>query len=355
MIRTLIFSTILLLTACKGNTASTATEQQTAQPSAPVYPKDTFAVSKVLPNVPLRKDASQSFALYLPSVYNDTSKLPVIIFFDPHGDGTVPLTLYYKLAEKYGYILIASNNSKNMVPFAQTALFADNLVEEARLRLHADENRISYCGFSGGAKVAMLNGATNPYIHKIIYAGANAEVQPTHPINVLGFAGVRDMNYTDLVYYDRDKELDNQHIQHMLVEWKGKHEFPSADVFEDAFSFLNTGTVKDYEKKRPTITDGQLEKENNEKKKYIPAFQNEDLNWWKKEIASLNARKNTDIMSERLLGFISLACYSFSNTLLQQHKLAEAEKVITVYKLADPGNKDAEEAYNKLQELKKGQ
>ena len=97
-------------------TTDTAITQQVQ----PVYPKDNFKTGEVIPLVNLRGDSSQKFALYLPKTYSETSKLPVIIFFDPHAEGTIPVNLYYKLAEQFQVILIASNTSKNGLDFAST-------------------------------------------------------------------------------------------------------------------------------------------------------------------------------------------------------------------------------------------
>ena len=42
-----------------------------------------------------------------------TKKWPIIYFFDPHGVGNLPLILYKDLAEKYGFIIAGTYNSKN--------------------------------------------------------------------------------------------------------------------------------------------------------------------------------------------------------------------------------------------------
>jgi len=74
-------------------------------------------------------------------------------------------------------------------------------------------------------------------------------------------------------------------------------------------------------------------------------LQQKDLDWWKKEIANLNSKKKTDPMFERLLGFVSLACYSISNNALQQNNWEIAGKILAIYQLADPGNTDCQKFY----------
>ena len=350
MIRVLLIAALGLFSSCsEHNNSVQAVEQPSPAPVAP--PKDNFTAGVVIPSVTLRTDASQAFALYLPKGYTDSGKLPAIIFFDPHGDGTVPLNLYHDLADQYHYILIGSNSSRNGIPLDQTQAIAYNLFSEAKSRLAVDPTKISLCGFSGGAKVALLSGASNPAIANIIYAGAKVDITTNHPISILGFAGLRDMNYTDLVLFEQG--LHNvQGINHYLIEWKGKHEFPTADVFKDAFIFLNTGTIENYSKKQFTITIEQLKLEQDKKNEFLHAFQDKNLDWWKKEIAILNAKKKTDIMDERLLGFLSLACYSIGGGQLAQDKLDVAEKILSVYKLADPDNKDCDSMLTVLSQKK---
>ncbi|HRG90885.1 MAG TPA: hypothetical protein PLW44_17810, partial [Chitinophagales bacterium] len=114
LIYTLAAVGLFLAAGCKQNsTGNTTTATETPKT---VEVKDTFTPGVVIPSVISKMDATQSYALYLPSNYTDTSALPVMLFFDPHGDGAVPLNLYARLAEKNGYILMGSNISKNGMP-----------------------------------------------------------------------------------------------------------------------------------------------------------------------------------------------------------------------------------------------
>lgn len=329
-------------------TIDTIAIQQTQE----IYAKDNFKKGEVIPSVNLRGDTSQKFALYLPKNYSESTKFPVIIFFDPHGEGIIPLNLYYKLAEQFQFVLMASNTSKNGMDFESTNGLATNLINEAQSRFSVNKSKITLCGFSGGAKVALSCGANNRDVSSVIYCGAAVQFNPSHTVNLLGFAGKKDMNYTDVVSFEWS--LKNAPFKHFLIEWKGKHEFPTADVFKDAFTFLNTGEVENYSNKKVAITQQKVDEEQAIKQKYIDAFQTKDLSWWKAEINSLNLKKKNDLMYERLLGFISLACYSISNNSLEQNNLVVAEKILTIYKLADPTNEACAAFTLELERRKKG-
>jgi len=59
-------------------------------------------------------------------------------------------------------------------------------------------------------------------------------------------------------------------------------------------------------------------------------------------------------MFERLLGFVSLACYSISNNALQQNNWEIAGKILAIYQLADPGNTDCQKFMRSIWRKKQG-
>jgi len=75
-----------------------------------------FVRGRVISNVSCKKDYIQNYALYLPSYYSEDKKWPVVCAFDSHGKGLLPVELFKDEAEKYGYIILGSNNSKNGIP-----------------------------------------------------------------------------------------------------------------------------------------------------------------------------------------------------------------------------------------------
>ncbi|HXB07336.1 MAG TPA: hypothetical protein VNW04_09475, partial [Puia sp.] len=92
---------------------------------------------------------SAGYALYIPARGNPKA-MPVVFFFDPHGDGTLPLNKYKTLAEAYGFILVGSNLSKNGNDWPTTENIWNKLYGDVRQRLKIDDRRLYTCGFSGG-------------------------------------------------------------------------------------------------------------------------------------------------------------------------------------------------------------
>src|SRR5690349_6499134 len=192
------------------NSASTQNENnlRDTTTSSIVSVSDSFEVGKVTPSVTCKTDASQSYALYIPSKGNKEA-LPVIYFFDPHADGSLPLSKYKALADRYNFILIGSNNSKNGNDWPTTENIWNNLFNDTQKRLKINSDRIYTCGFSGGAKVASYAALNHSGIKGVIVGGAGLPDQT--PPNNFNFTfteivGEGDMNMTDLVQLNN--ELD---------------------------------------------------------------------------------------------------------------------------------------------------
>ncbi len=199
---------------------------------------DTFPTGKLIPGIICRADASQSYALYIPAKNNHVS-LPVIYFFDPHADAAGVLNRYANLAERYGFILLASNNSKNGNDWLTEDKIWNSLYDDTQERLHINSARIYVCGFSGGAKAATYFALQHNYISGVIACGgALPEISQRGNFNFsfTAIAGEGDMNRSDLVAID--KSLDNTTARHRIIFFDGIHEWPPNEILDMAFAGL---------------------------------------------------------------------------------------------------------------------
>jgi predicted esterase len=195
-----------------------------------------FETGKVISEVSCLKDSSTKYALYLPENYSSSRTFPVILAFDPHGSGNLPLELYHELAEKYGYIFIGSNDSKNGVSISETNRIITSLFEEINSRFSIDTNRIYAMGFSGGARIASLIGLFRGGVSCVIGCGAGFPGinQPgKFQFDYIGFAGTYDFNMNELVRLD--EQMVQLEFNHALFLFDGIHEWPSKSLMEKAF------------------------------------------------------------------------------------------------------------------------
>ena len=204
-----------------------------------VYAADPAVVPGVVqPAVKVLADPSNSYALYLPKNYTEQKRWPLLLAFDPSGEGVDPVRLFQPAAEKYGFILIGSNNSQNfMDPSASIRLLWDDFPR----RFAVDPRRIYATGFSGGARVAsgLANGCTNCLAGVILCgAGLPPEVQ-TPKADVADWfltAGTTDFNYSEILRLS--DTLDARHGATHMVFFPGPHSWMPADVADQALAWM---------------------------------------------------------------------------------------------------------------------
>ncbi len=184
-------------------------------------------------------DPTQSYALYLPSNYTLAKHWPIIYFFDPGGRGRRPLELYKDVAEKYGFVIVGSNNSRNFGPDQSRSVNAIWLDTHLRFAL---DGRLTYVsGFSGGARVA---GAMALSCHQCQVAGVIAH-GAGYPTNwgeardkLLYFfaVGNQDFNWSEVMTIRRERE--DRGLPYRVRVFSGPHQWAPAPVMEDAVEWL---------------------------------------------------------------------------------------------------------------------
>ena len=203
------------------------------------------APGRITDKVVCRKDAGQSYALYLPSGYSADRTWPIIYAFDAGARGLVPVQRFQDAAERYGFIVVGSNNSRNgPISVANDAFRA--MVTDTTARFAVDPRRVYLAGFSGGARVAVLAALALENAAGVIGAGAGFpdHIQPTGslPFAYYGTAGTDDFNYPEM------KQLDSALLELGLPRWlevfEGGHDWPPADVCVRAIEWMETQAMR---------------------------------------------------------------------------------------------------------------
>ncbi|MBN2615348.1 MAG: hypothetical protein JXR71_06600 [Bacteroidales bacterium] len=224
---------ILLFTAACHNTPQKKNIQK------PVSVSVDVKSGEVMPHIPCSADTSESYALYLPSDYSPKHLFPVIFFFDAHARGALVVKKYKSIAEEFGFILAASNNSKNGQSQQQTSRVLYHFMQDVEQRFSVDPQRIYTAGFSGGARVAAAIGLFNKSVAGTIGLEAGfppvRQIPDTH-LTWVGVVGNTDFNYLEMK--DLSRRLDAMGMQNLLLVYPGKHELPPARMFKKAYEFL---------------------------------------------------------------------------------------------------------------------
>ena len=100
-------------------------------------------LGRVVERVACAADASQSYALYLPSGYTPERRWPILYAFDPRERGELPVELVRATAEELGWIVASTHNFRSDEPTTAGAVAAMKaLWEDTHARLAIDPRRV---------------------------------------------------------------------------------------------------------------------------------------------------------------------------------------------------------------------
>ena len=308
-------------------------------------------------------DTTQSYEVYLPSDYDTLKSFPLVIFFDAHARGKLPLKKYHMLSEKYHFVFVSSNNSQNEMSLAETQKIASAILKDATARFNINQNLIFTSGFSGGAKVACTFAFTNSAIRGVIacaspFSERISEIKNMPQIFLL--SGNKDFNMLSMV--QADLELSDAGFIHQLYVYDGIHDWPDEKYFEIAMKWLITKAVNQnlIEKKNQPkeimdfnewyntrVTDAViLKQEAAEQQALNEQFQIWDIPKWNEKIKELKAKEKSSypssirFLASRELNYISMMGFIYSENFLNQNNLKTAKHFLEIYELADAKNPD---------------
>jgi poly(3-hydroxybutyrate) depolymerase len=194
----------------------------------------------IIDRVTCISDSSHSYALYVPSHYTPSHTWPVIFAFDPGARGRTPVERYQAAAERYGYIVAGSNNSRNgSTDFPKILAM---MVDDVAARLAVDPRRVYLAGMSGGARTALGVALASKDIAGVVASSAgypDSRVRTTLPFPLFATAGTEDFNHLEMRKLDRALTSP-----HRLVIFTGGHVWLSSDLAMQAVEWLELQAMK---------------------------------------------------------------------------------------------------------------
>jgi hypothetical protein len=199
---------------------------------------------QIIDDVRCADDPAQHYSLYLPSNFTPDRTWPVILAFDAGGRGRRGVERYQAGAERYGYIVAGSNNSRNG-PWKRSLDAARAMSDDLTARFPADLKRIYTAGMSGGARVAMMvalhpeviAGRVRPEIAGVFASSAGfppGEFRESVGFPIFGTAGTEDFNYREMSHLDR--ALRSPH--HVAV-FEGGHTWLPVELATEAVEWMD--------------------------------------------------------------------------------------------------------------------
>ncbi len=200
-------------------------------------------IGQVVPKLTCAGKPEQSYAIYVPHGYTTEKRYPIVYCFDPAARGSLPVERFQTGAEKYGVIVVCSNNSRNG-PWEPTAAAFDAVWRDTHARFSLDPQRVYGAGMSGGSRVALQIGAAK-LLRGVIAcsAGFTSGSEPKKiDIPIFGVAGIEDFNYIEM--RSLDDLLEEMNAPHRFVSFAGTHEWPPAEVLTEALGWLDLQAMR---------------------------------------------------------------------------------------------------------------
>ena len=231
----------LLLLAIAGLHADAIAQQGAPPTSNPL----AFSLGTVVAKVVTIAKPDQSYALYLPAAYSQVKRWPIVYIFDPGAQGDYPVELMKDAAERYGYIVVGSNNSRNgSWPIESEA--AQAMYQDTHGRFSIDPRRVYFAGFSGGARVAANIAQMCKCAAGLLLSGAGFQPLVISPnestFAVFAAVGTYDFNYPELVR--TDDELEKLGYPHAFERFSGPHQWAPANVMDEALAWFRLQAMK---------------------------------------------------------------------------------------------------------------
>ena len=214
----------------------------------PIFPisLQDYQKGEIIEKVVCEDKPEQSYTLFLPSAYIPEKTWPILYAFDPGARGRVPLEHFKDAAEKYGYIVAASNNSRNG-PWGVVFRAAEAVWSDTNARFSIDPRRVYATGFSGGSRAAALfPKIINHPVAGIIGIGAGLpeELKPAQvkPSAYLGIVGLGDFNYQPMIKLDEN--FDSLDVTHRILIYEEEHAWAPQDVCTRAIEWMEVLAMK---------------------------------------------------------------------------------------------------------------
>ncbi|MBO0321031.1 hypothetical protein J0X14_01890 [Muricauda sp. CAU 1633] len=198
--------------------------------------------------------SDEFFALYLPTSYSDSLPGSIVFVFDPAARGAIGIQPFIAASEKYGHLLICSNNSRN-ASYERNFDLANRLFNHIFSQFNIQSDEIYAAGFSGGSRLAgAIASLTNQFAGVLGcgagFSGVQEHMPTTQNYAYVGLCGYKDMNYSEML--ENRIYLNTINFNSTLFTFDGEHNWPPPAQITRAFDWLYLQKLK---KEKPNRSD----------------------------------------------------------------------------------------------------
>ncbi len=185
-----------------------------------------------------------SYVVYIPDKLDMKKRHPWILGFSPGGNGREVVGAMQQGCDENGWILVASNNSKNGLDFKVIDPAVIDTINSAVRTLPVDPSRMYVGGLSGGSMVSHWLAARYPQLVKglVINCGMiNRDLQKE-----MGYPSGKDIVFMTNPQDFRYREIRDDYryvtscgCNACWMEFSGGHTWAPAQSYSSAFKWLN--------------------------------------------------------------------------------------------------------------------
>lgn len=255
-------------------------------------------------SIPVSGTTDESFAVYLPNTFQNNVLSSIVFIFEPAARSAIGIRPFIPAAEKYGHVLVCSNNSRN-AGYERNFGIANNLFAYIFSNFNIKEDEMYLSGFSGGSRLACAIASLTNQFSGVVACGAgfpsSPELKPSiQKYAYVGLVGDRDMNYREMLKNRSFLELLN--FNSTLITYNGDHSWPDSEQILRAFDWLHLQKLKNLG--------------SNDLAEIMPLYQKaySQIKKFKAEDELLRASEQYVRISKTFADFVSV------DTLLQQHQ-----------------------------------
>ncbi|NAY91698.1 hypothetical protein GTQ34_07200 [Muricauda sp. JGD-17] len=205
-----------------------------------VNAQSNYEKGKIIDSIAVSQAQNETFSLYLPESFMSETPQPILYIYEPMGRGTIGVQPFIAASEKYGLILVCSNNSKNG-PYDQNFAIANNLFNHVFSNFNIKDDEMFAAGFSGGSRLASAIASLTNKFSGVIgcgagFSGLQEHMPSTQNYAYVGLCGNRDMNYREML--ENKAYLNLINFNSALITYDDNHSWPPSGQILRAFDWL---------------------------------------------------------------------------------------------------------------------
>ncbi len=203
---------------------------------------------EVVDNLPLNDSISETFALYIPEKYEDDRRWPVILIFDPDGEGAEAVRRFKNIADEQKYLIAGLNYEIKNDSLQEHLPYAGSLINKVMRSFRVNPGLIYAAGMGDGAELATAIPLIYKNIRGVLAVGSawvNPQFIKQHPAFMYSIlAGDEDSNYFQLKNFI--DYFDKANYPNEIISYAGRNkEWPNNYVLSDAVTGFTLRDIKD--------------------------------------------------------------------------------------------------------------